>query len=87
MRKTVIMACVACLALSACGSKSGGDNKTAEAPPPLYENPPFGASDIDATVDETRKRMAPQQRPPAPNGGPANAQDAAPAAPGTAVPN
>lgn len=58
MRKTAIIAVLACLGLTACGGSEPG-NKTAEAPPPLYENPPFGASDIDATVDETRKRMSP----------------------------
>lgn len=59
MRKTVLFVVIASAALSACG-KGGSEGDDAKERPPLYENPPFGASDIDATVAETRKRMTPE---------------------------
>lgn len=76
MTKTTLMLLVACFGLAACG-KAATDDKKAEAPPPLYDNPPFGAGDIDATVDETRKRLAPPAA--APRNDPTdNVQDAQP---------
>jgi hypothetical protein len=76
MRKNVLLVATACLGLAACGG-SGSENQSAEAPPPLYENPPFGASDIDATVAETRKRMQPSA-PAGQESSAGNAQDVAP---------
>lgn len=79
MRKTLLLVLAASAALVACG-KGGSDAQKDKEPPPLYENPPFGATDIDATVAETRKRMAPQ-------GQPSNAQEPAEAAPGNSSTN
>ncbi len=62
MRKTVLFMVIASAALSACG-KGPSEGQGGKEPPPLYENPPFGASDIDATVAETRKRMTPDSQP------------------------
>ena len=76
MRKAFLPMIMAVACLSACDKGDTG-NRTDKAPPPLYENPPFGASDIDATVDETRRRMTPP--PAAGQAQPGNAQ--APAAP------
>ena len=55
MKKSAFCLAACILAISAC---SDGENKSKEGAP-LYENPPFGASDIDSTVEETRRRMAP----------------------------
>jgi hypothetical protein len=83
MRKVVLPLLVVLAGLSACDRTETG-NKTDKAPPPLYENPPFGASDIDATVAETRKRMTPP--PAAGQAQPGNVQDPAPPAQGGATP-
>ena len=83
MKNAMLPLLVALACLSACdGAESG--KKTEKAPPPLYENPPFGASDIDATVDETRKRMAPER--PVGQPQPGNAQDSAAPAQGGSAP-
>lgn len=82
MKNVVLPLLVALACLSACDKSDSG--KKEKAPPPLYENPPFGASDIDATVDETRQRMTP---PPATGqAAPGNAKDAVPPQQNAAAP-
>jgi hypothetical protein len=67
MKKTTMLILAAGAALSSCGQRSSdADRQHRAAPMPLDPHPPFGASDIDQTVAETRRRMAPRAPAPRP---------------------
>lgn len=66
--KLLILIAIPLLALAACGSDEQssyfGGNK-AKDPPPLAENPPLGADDIDAIVNAEKQKSNPSPATPA----------------------